>query len=336
MNQKNVFSENPIAVSNVNSKSISWSAIIAGAVTVLAILLVLNLIGVSIGLFSFNPASSDNPANGLGTGSFIWWVITNIIALFLGGFVAGRVGTAITKGSAMIHGFVTWALYALASVWLLTSAIGSIFSGLGSLVGGIAKGATNITSTVIENTNLPLVDQLGVGDKIDFSEIKAEAKQLLRDTEKDALKPSNLEGKAEDVAESAENKGERAAKNPNEAEGDIDSFIERLNSEGREVMDAADKDALVNIFKNRTDMSEAEARQTVDNYAAKYEKLRAEAKQKWENVKVETKETAEKVTNTAGSISIWAAIALIIGAAAAVFGGVAGFRNRFTDVTIVK
>lgn len=340
MDRKNVLSEvegvqtNGTTINSFQTKSISWSAIFAGTVSVLAILLVLNLIGVSIGLFSFDPASSDNPTKGLGTGSFVWWVITNIIALFLGGFVAGRVGAALTKCSAMIHGFMTWALYALVSVWLLTSAIGSVFSGLGSLVSGVAKETTHLTSTIVQNTGiLPSAD--GLAGQINFDEIKSEAKQLLKDTEKKELNPNNLENKVENIADSAEDKVENAAKNPNNADSEIDSFFDKLGKEGGDAMEVADKDALVNILKNRTNMSEEEARQTVDNYATKYEKIKAEAKEKWENVKESTNETAENVTDKAGSISIWAALALIIGAVSAIFGGVFGLKNKVKDTTVV-
>lgn len=160
MNSKSFLQSEPMESTEVHTtvnasskKTFSWSSVFAGTVTVLAILLVLNLIGVSIGLFSFDPASENNPASGLGIGSSIWWIITNIIALFLGGFVAGRLSPSLAKDTAIIHGFITWALYALVSVWLITSTIGSIFSGLGNLVGGITKSATGIAANAIAGTD---------------------------------------------------------------------------------------------------------------------------------------------------------------------------------------
>lgn len=340
MNSKSFLQNEPMESTEVHTtvnasskKTFSWSSVFAGTVTVLAILLVLNLIGVSIGLFSFDPASENNPASGLGIGSSIWWIITNIIALFLGGFVAGRLSPSLAKDTAIIHGFITWALYALVSVWLITSTIGSIFSGLGNLVGGITKSATGIAANAIAGTDFSTD---GKSFDLDFNKAKNELQALLRDTERKELQSENLENKVENLANDAENKAENAAKNPEQADTEIDSFFDRLKNEGRDVIDAADKDALVNIVKNRTDMSEEEVRNAVDQYEAKFEELKAAAKQEWEKIKANTAETAEQVTDTAGSLAIWAAIALIIGAIASIFGGLYGSKMKTTTLCVKK
>lgn len=307
--------------------SLSWGSVFGGSVTVLAVLLVLNLLGLSVGLFSFNPASDANPGEGLGTGSFIWWILSNIIALFLGGFVSGRVGTSVSKSGGMIHGFLSWALYTLISVWLLTSAIGSIFSGLGNIIGGVTKGATSITSAVVgysSNNNNSSSD----GFQFDWNNAKENLEQLLKNTGKSELNPNNLKNEVDEITDEAKKTAENVAKNPNDADDQLKDFFDKLKADGKNVMDVADKDALVSILKNKFNMSEAEAKSTVEQYSAQYEKLVNEAKAKYEEVKQETLVTTEKVTNTSGSIALWSAITLIFGAVAAIFGGAFGTKKR--------
>ena len=72
---------------------ISWGAIFAGAIIVLATQLVLTLIGTAVGLATLNPATGQTPSGTtLGIGAGIWLVISSLVSLFLGGYIAGRLG----------------------------------------------------------------------------------------------------------------------------------------------------------------------------------------------------------------------------------------------------
>jgi hypothetical protein len=70
---------------------ISWGAVLAGAIIALATQIVLTLIGVAIGLATLDPATGDNPTGtALGAGAGIWLVLSSLISLFFGGFIAAR------------------------------------------------------------------------------------------------------------------------------------------------------------------------------------------------------------------------------------------------------
>ena len=56
----------------------------------LVFMLVLNLLGIGIGLASINPVTEQSPFSGVGTGAIIWWVVSNLIAIFAGGYTAAR------------------------------------------------------------------------------------------------------------------------------------------------------------------------------------------------------------------------------------------------------
>ena len=71
----------------VPRKGISWRAIFAGVICILSIVFLLNLLGLSFGFGTIEPAEESNPLSGLGTGSLIWWIVSNLIALFAGGML---------------------------------------------------------------------------------------------------------------------------------------------------------------------------------------------------------------------------------------------------------
>src|SRR5690606_7383185 len=62
----------------------SWGAILAGTVTAIASQIVLTVLGLAIGLTVVDPSANQQ---GFGLGAGIWWLITGLVSLFLGGLV---------------------------------------------------------------------------------------------------------------------------------------------------------------------------------------------------------------------------------------------------------
>lgn len=111
-------------------RRISWAAIFGGAIVALAVQIVLSLLGLGIGLSTVNPATEARPFGaGLGVGAVIWWTLSSLIAMFVGGWVAGRLAGNRMRFDRMLHGLLAWSLVTLATVYLLTTAIGGIVSG---------------------------------------------------------------------------------------------------------------------------------------------------------------------------------------------------------------
>ena len=110
---------------------ISWGAIFAGALTALSVQLVLSLIGLGIGLSTIDARGGDNPDGAtVGIGAVIWWTLSSLISLYVGGMIAGR--TAGTF-NGYFHGLITWATVTVAMVLILSSAVGGAFRGVTGL-----------------------------------------------------------------------------------------------------------------------------------------------------------------------------------------------------------
>lgn len=138
---------------------VSWGAIIAGVVTALVTQLLLNLLGVGLGLSALDvDQAANNPsASGFSITAGIWFVVTGIVASLVGGIVAGRLSGTSDDNTARWHGLVSWAATTLVLAYLVTTALGGLVGGalnaLGSTVGGAGRAAASAVSGVAQNTD---------------------------------------------------------------------------------------------------------------------------------------------------------------------------------------
>src|SRR2546428_3611927 len=85
------------------------------------------MLGVAIGAATVNPTQEQQPLEGLGTGAAIWWIVSSLISLFLGGGVACRLGGVPRKGDGALHGIVMWGAATLITFLLVGTAIRGLF-----------------------------------------------------------------------------------------------------------------------------------------------------------------------------------------------------------------
>lgn len=311
----------------VPRKGISWRAVFAGTVAALSVMLILNLIGLAIGLWSVEPTEESNPLSGLGTGSIIWWVLSNLIALFIGGFVAARVGVSFANKSGVIQGIMTWALYTLFSAWLLTSVIGSIISGVGNVVGGVLSS----TGQVVQDQLGPVIKEQFDNLDISLEDAREEFYRVLEDTGQEELDPEYLESQAETTAQEAREGAEEAARRPGMADAEVEGIFSQARNRFEQSFEEIDKQALVNVLVERTGMSESEAERTVENLLAEFERAREEFETFVQDAKETANEKAENIAKAVADAAIYLAIALILGAIAAAGGGFTGVKNLRED-----
>ncbi|RYE25677.1 MAG: hypothetical protein EOP42_21270 [Sphingobacteriaceae bacterium] len=127
---------------------ISWGAVIAGLIIAVFIQLTLSILGLAIGLGTLDVANNGNTGQGLAIGTGIWYIASLLIALFAGGWVAGRLAKDKHTSESVIHGLLVCALMFVLTFYFLTSAIGSVIGGVGSLVGKTISTATSMAPTL--------------------------------------------------------------------------------------------------------------------------------------------------------------------------------------------
>lgn len=129
---------------------ISWGGIWAGVLTVMGTLLFLATLGVAIGISAVDPGQTD--AGSFGTGAAIWSALSLLIALFVGGMAATRLGMVFDKAAGAFEGALVWVLSFLLVLWLasagvrlIASGISGLFSGIGQTVSAAAGGMDDLS-----------------------------------------------------------------------------------------------------------------------------------------------------------------------------------------------
>lgn len=312
-------------------RRVFWGAIFAGTVMAIVVQLIFSLLGTGIGMSTLDPLRHSSPnASTFGIGAGIWWIVTSILSLFAGGWVAGHLAGAHDKTDAMLHGLVTWALATIATVYLLASIVGSIVSGGASVVGTAATAAGSVAAAAAGPAADAAKKQLA-DSGLSTDSLISQAKQLLQQTGKPALQPESLSNQADTAADKLTST--QATASPD----DLQSTLQRIISEGKDTVDQADKEALVNVVMARTGVSRADAEARVNNWAQGYEKARAAYQQKKAEAEQKAREVADAAAKASAQASLAAVIALVLGALAAGFGGsLAGRRFYGLGTTTVS
>lgn len=147
-------------------KRVSWGAIFAGAFIALALTFLLGLLGSAWGFRAIDPQESS-AFSGVGIGAAIWWIVTSIIALGIGGWVAGRLCGIPDKWSATAHGATVWAVVTVFTLWMAGSTVGTVLNTATSAVSGATSTVVNAGQVAADATGPVNVNTQEIQDQID-------------------------------------------------------------------------------------------------------------------------------------------------------------------------
>ena len=310
-------------------KRISWSAVFAGVLVAIVSQMLLTLLGLGIGLGTIDAVEEQNPTAGLGIGSAIWYILSSLISLFLGGWIAGRLASAPRLFDGIIHGVLTWCVATLLTIYFLTTTLGSLIGGAGRLVGGLVRTAGSAAAAAAPQLGNAVQDQLKAnGVDIDLSDLKGEIDQVLRETGKKQLRPEALEKQADRAVDEAKGAAETAAENPQQADETADNVLDVFIKRGKGVADQIDREAAINVVMKRTGKSRAEASQVVDNWVKTYEQARVKFEQAKKEAEVKTREVADGAASAGSKAAIFGFIGLLIGVVASGYGAKTGTESK--------
>jgi len=303
-------------------KRISWGAVFAGLVVALVVQFILSLLGIGIGFGAMDPMQEQNPLSGLGTGALIWWVATILIALFTGGYVAGRMAGMPRTQDSVLHGLLTFSLFTIISTYIITTSVGSIIGGVGGLVGQTFSLAGEGIASVAG-------EAAGEVDQSTVNQIKQEAMTMLRDA---GVSQQEIDRTQEQIEQDAKRTGGQILTNPGSAGQEIEDLIERTFARTDSVMDQVDREALVDVIVKRTGKSRAEANQMVDNWMNTFDKMKRESKQLAQQAEQKAREAGDSVAAAISKAAIFMFIGLVLGAGASAVGGKVGEPHDIAEV----
>lgn len=313
---------------------VSWGAIIAGTLTALAIVTMLNLLGLGIGLTTIDPMTESDPFSGLGTGALIWFGLSNLVALFVGGLIAGRMCGLPSNSDGGLHGFLSWALFAMVTLFLVTSSVGMIANGMSNAISGLF-GSSQSDKIVVMMKDAQTKGQ----DDVDFSydKIKRQAFGLINKAEKYNVLPDDASANAREVLNDIESETKQAYNQLNLDEN-IDEFFNDLsfdldNNGNLDISVDGDQEFLKMkdlkaYLVNNTELSNAEIDGLINKWNKNIEWAVDKAEKYYAKAKKKAIEFSDKAADAFGKLSIAAFLMFFLGSLAAFFGGATGSPLR--------
>ncbi len=284
----------PAALQDSSGHSgVSWAAIFAGAATAAALSLLLIMLGAGLGFSAVSPWANEGVgAKGLGITAIVWLAITQIIASGMGGYLAGRlrVKWANMHGDEVYfrdtaHGFLAWAVATLVTVTLIAGSVSSVIGSGVQAGASVASGAASAMSSAAASH----------ADKSSGNSSDYFIDTLFRDDRGTAVSEDAAHGIVTRI------------------------FVRSLGNDGQ--LSGEDRTYLAQIVAQRTNLSQAEAEQRVDQVYAK-------AHQSVEDAKVKAKEAADTAAKVAAWTTLWMFISLLLGAFFASLCATFGGRQR--------
>jgi hypothetical protein len=105
-----------------------WTAVFAGAAAGIGVWLLLQLLGTGVALATLDAANLDR-VHTIGIGTTAWSLLAMVIAMFLGGALAGRLAGYTGRRTAALHGALVWALTAIVGFVAISGAVALLGSG---------------------------------------------------------------------------------------------------------------------------------------------------------------------------------------------------------------
>lgn len=270
-------------------RRISWAALFGGVIMVIVVQLLLTTLGAGIGLSAIDVGNPDSPsASNFGIGAGVWWVVSTIVALFIGGYVSAWMAGVETRFDGILHGAIAWGISTLVTLWLISSAVGGIIGG-----GYYAlKGAATAAGGGVKELAQPLAQSAGITPDA----ITQEAKQFLQPTPADP-----------------------AAMSPEDATKEVSRNLVTYASGGADA--PAARERVIDIMAAQLKIPREEAARRFDTTSQRVQKKTGQAV---ETAKSAANEGAEAISKA----SFAAFGNLLLGAIAAAIGGALAVQRR--------
>jgi hypothetical protein len=272
----------------------SWGAILAGAVVAVAVGTMLNILGAAIGASSVDATQAQSPSGStVGIVAGAWLLISNLIGLAVGGYVAARLSGSADGTDSTLHGLSVWAIGYLVSAVLLGNIIGGTAStasqGISSMVGGLSQAAGQAASAA-----------------------SGPASRLASQVD-----PQQLVDRAQNAL-SGSGGGNPAAMTSDQRKAEIGQLLTRRVTDGN--LPQGDRDRLSQLVAAEYNVPAEEANRRI-------QQVEQQATETAQTAERRAREAADAAATAGAVAAYWAFAAMLLGAVAAVLGARVGTRN---------
>ncbi|MGQ3028599.1 MAG: hypothetical protein ACT7A5_24535 [Ferrovibrionaceae bacterium] len=242
-------SDRPVATESRIS-SVSWAAVIAGAVVATATSFALMILGSALGLSVLSPWSQASAvATTFAVSTAIWLVVMQWVSSALGGYIAGRLRTRWTDVHTdevffrdTAHGFLTWSLSTLIVACIAIGAATGTASRAVEATATVAGGAAAGTAGMAQGQTDYFIDMM--------------------------FRPTT---------------GGTAQASANEARGEVARILADGLTDGR--LTPADRTYVAQVISARTGLAQADAERRVDEVLVQLAAAKAKIKDQADNAR---------------------------------------------------
>jgi hypothetical protein len=300
---------------------LSWSSIFAGLLVAIATMVVLGELMAALGLSVIRPASGDLPeASTVVAAGAIGWVVSSIIALFIGGWTAAYVdrcgGRVNNNFDGALHGALVWSLATLVIIVMAGTVLGGTISGVlsatktvattaGSAVGGAGGGLGEVAKSMTQNLK----------PEYNWDSIRNQAENLFaRANQGTASQPSigNAAGQARSSAVTI----------------DPLAQVVRYFSKPEAQRTDTDRRELITSISIHAGLSPEQATKQVEQWEGTALAAKQDFEQKMAAFQQQSRQAAETAAKSASLAAFYALAATLLGLSAAMVGGHLGGNTR--------
>lgn len=277
------------------SARLNWSSIFGGTVAALGVWLLLYALGLALGLSAMDPADPGS-AQGAGIFTGIWGLVTPLIALFVGGFIAARSAGVASRDGGVFHGLVVWGLTTLVGAYLLATLLGSVVGGAVNTGKAAIAAAGGAASSAAQSAGG--IEGVARTFGLDANDALAPVNQRLQAEGKPAITADQLQAAVKDVVNTAVRQGE------------------------------LDRNLLVSSIAQNTALSRQDSEEIANRIEAQFAQTRQQANSALRDVREGVQTGALKAADATGK-AFWGVFgALLLGLISSVVGSVMGGKKR--------
>ena len=259
-----------------------------------------------------DPQTESNPMNGVGLMMGVWAAVGALVALFAGGWIAGRLAGTAEKSETTLHGVVTWAVVTLIVLWTMTSAIGGILNtATGALGSALQATGRGISAVVPDNVNTPNVSR---------QQVQSTAQTFLQQM---GISPDTVNQYLNTSGRQLGNAATNAAINPQQAYDEISTALANIAQRGGAIAETVDTQDAANVIAKNTGLPPEKANALAQQWSQRIQQtdFKAEAQRIGNNVQNTLASAGGKVAGGISSAAAWTFVSIFLGLLAAAFGG---------------
>ncbi len=318
------------------ARRVSWGAIFAGCVASAALMVLFTTFGIGIGAASFDPLYDNDPASGMGIVSAIYVVVTQLIALGAGGFIASRLAGVPRTTSSVLHGVSVWAVTTVVFAYASVAGGGAMFGAVSSAIGKTAGAIGSVSEAVLPD-DISLPNPRDLADRLTIDALPQEVQTTLQErgiTEANIRREATAafrnvfseEEQQAAIANARETLGD-IMQSPGDAGADIEAFFDKLVEGPDAILSEEDAQQAMTQLETRLGVTPQEAEGIVQSVRDGVQTAIDETQAAVQEAKQAALEAAQKASEAISAAALMLSLLSVMGLLAAGIGAYFGRAN---------